>query len=145
MSMYRDLELVPPEPQGVQVVEGHYVQLRFSSKSGGYLTLLNVGTSGAVTILFPNQQTPDCFLAPGGSRSLTLRIKPPAGTDEAIGILSRTPTALLPEQWRLQVQRGQAEIEPYRSYRDLEFIAEQAEQAAPGEWTAVGVKISHGD
>jgi serine/threonine protein kinase len=142
-ASYRDLEFVPPEPDGVQVADGHYVQLRFSSSSGGYLTLLNVGTSGKVTIVFPNQQAPECVIPKGGTRAITLRVRAPAGTDEAIGILTRQPEALLPEQWRLEVQRGQQEVDAYRSYRDLEFIAEQAEQAAPAEWTALAVKITH--
>lgn len=143
VTQYRDLELVPEEPDAVEVEEGQFLQLSFSSRSGGYLTLLNVGTSGAVQVLFPNKQIRECLIPPGGRRSITMRVRPPAGVDEAFGILTRTPNALLPEQWTEMIQQGHAEIAPARSYRDLELIADEAEQLPATEWTAVGVKIRH--
>ncbi|MFO0879751.1 MAG: protein kinase [Gemmataceae bacterium] len=143
VTQYRDLELVPEEPDAVEVEEGQFIQLSFSSRSGGYLTLLNVGTSGAIQVLFPNKQTRECLIPPGGRRSFTMRVLPPAGVDEAFGILTRTPNALLPEQWTEMIQQGKTEIAPAQSYRDLEWINEEADQLPATEWTAVGVKIRH--
>ncbi|MFO0877889.1 MAG: serine/threonine-protein kinase [Gemmataceae bacterium] len=143
LTQYRDLEVVPEEPDAVEIEEGKYIKLTFTSRSGGYLTLLNVGSSGAVQVLYPNKQSRECLIPPGGQRSITMRVRPPAGVDEAFGILTRNPNALLPQQWTEMIQQGQTEIPPARSYRDLEVIADEAGQLPGTEWTAVGVKICH--
>jgi len=139
----RDLEFVPPDASVLTVADGTALRLRFKTASGGYLTLLNLGSSGKVSILFPNAECPDNRIARGGFRDLNVIVRPPSGTDEAIGILTREPEALLPEGWRDRVRSGQQVVEPYRAYRDLELLAGAAPRMPASELAVAGVKIAH--
>ncbi len=119
------------------------VKLRFRSASGGFLTLLNLGSSGKATILYPNAQSANSLLGPNEVKEFTLLLTPPAGTDEAVAILSRSPNTLLPETWRQRIQSGRAEIDAYAAYRDMQLLSDELSQVAPSEWKAVGVRIRH--
>ena len=40
-------------------------------------------------------------------------------------------------------EQGEPEIDAYASFRDLQFVASEVQQASPATWTAAGVKIVH--
>jgi serine/threonine protein kinase len=144
---YRDLQFVPPEPPGYRVPESSFVRFRYRSESGGYLTLINVGSSGRIAVIFPNPIDPDNRIPPGGVKVVTVRVTPPGGTDEAIGILSANRD--IPDEWRKKLGAAPAPGETpsgYDGYRDLEFISSSAAQAqAAGGWAVSVLKFHHDD
>ena len=77
---------------------GDKIDVRFQADSDCYLTLLNLGTSGKLTILFPNSLHRDNFIKagqiheiPGDEYGFEYRIQGPAGVEtlKAIATLER--------------------------------------------------------
>ena len=68
---------------------------------------------------------------------------PPAGEDQAIGILTHRPTALLPEEWHERARRGQPVVDAYAAYRNLQFLADETQNASVEELAVAQVKITH--
>lgn len=142
-AVYRDMALVDPEAMPVVVPTGSKVRMRFATSTGGYLTLLNLGTSGTVRILLPNASTPTVYLAPGSSREVTVKLDPPAGSDQAVAILTREPATLLPLEWLQRLAAGQNQIDAYQAYRDMKLLSDEATQHRGHDLCAVTVKVEH--
>ena len=79
---------------------GEYVQFFIKAKRDVYITLLNVGTSGRIRILYPNAQQPDHFMRagqivaiPGPQAQFAIQAQPPAGTELVKLIATQRPHA----------------------------------------------------
>ncbi len=140
---FRDLGFVASDARCVRAITGSNLRLRFHTRSGGYLTLLNVGSSGNLSITYPNAQSLLNRLGPGERRDITVRLTPPAGEDEAIGILTHQAETLIPEEWHRRILSGKPSIDAYAAFRDLEFLASRANEASAQEWVAAVAKIAH--
>ena len=82
---------------------GENVRFRLHVNRDAYVTLVNVGTSGDVIVLFPNRLHPDHFvrggqdiLIPPHDAGFTLRVQPPAGTDHVRAIATIDPVKFVP-------------------------------------------------
>ncbi len=68
---------------------GDVIRFNFRADRDCYLTLINVGTSGKITVLFPNKYSPDGFIQGGrvyqtetrGEMPFKIRAKGPAGRE----------------------------------------------------------------
>jgi len=73
----------------VQAQLGDVIRFNFKADRDCYLTLINVGTSGRITVLFPNQYRPDGFIQGGrvyqtetrGEMPFKIRASGPAGRE----------------------------------------------------------------
>lgn len=78
-----------PDQRLIEARLGDVIRFNFRSEVDCYLTLINVGTSGRVTVLFPNQYRPDGFIAAGktyrtgtkGEMPFKIRARGPAGRE----------------------------------------------------------------
>ncbi|MBI5570568.1 MAG: DUF4384 domain-containing protein [Desulfomonile tiedjei] len=81
---------------------GDKIRLRFEANKDCYLTLIDIGTSGEVSILFPNKWHPDnrvekgkTYSVPASGSGIIFRIRGPEGTEvvKAVATLTREETA----------------------------------------------------
>jgi len=139
-------EASPPDTGGsvpvYRMQTGCRVTARFHSRSGGYLTLLNVGSSGNASVIPLSEQNPSCPIEPGGARDVTFVLNPPAGTDQLVGILTGEDPQLAPEQWLHFLDSRELPEEPAEVYRDLQLLS--TNDVPLGErWTSVSVLLIH--
>jgi Protein kinase domain/Domain of unknown function (DUF4384) len=140
----RDMEFVP-EPAPVAAVRtGHLLRLEMTADGDGYFTVLNLGSSGKLTVVFPNPVAADNRAVANQTQAVTLRLTPPAGTDRAAVVWTRRPNSLNPAEWRERIEAGKlATAESSGATRGLEFLLHEARVQAADEWCANVVTIDH--
>jgi serine/threonine protein kinase len=93
----RDMKRVPPSPGRVTLRSGERVRICVGADREGYVTVLNVGPTGNLNLLYPEDisggpQTP----LPAG-RELDIcevELTPPAGAERVVAVWSRAPLSL---------------------------------------------------
>jgi hypothetical protein len=140
----RDRQAVP-EPAPVAVLRtGDLVRLEVRADTEGYLTLLNLGSSGQLKVVFPNPLARDTRIRSGQSHRLTVKLAPPAGMDRAVVIWTRQLSALTPAEWRSRIEAGEAvSPAPAVSTRDLDFVLHEASGESGEDWGAEVVALMH--
>jgi len=78
---------------------GETVKVFFESNKDAYVTLVNVGTSGRITILYPNKFSPSSavkagrtYAVPGTGERYRLALRGPSGVELVYALLTATPT-----------------------------------------------------
>jgi hypothetical protein len=140
----RNLEFVPEAAPVASVRTGDLLRLEVVADADGYLTLLNLGSSGELNVLFPNPRAEDNRIQAGRPQRLTVKLTPPAGTDRVAVIWTRQPRDLTPAEWQSQIEAGQvAPVPPQAAVRSMEFALREAVEQPGDGWTASVVTISH--
>jgi serine/threonine protein kinase len=141
----RNMELVPQPAPEVSVRTGDLVRFDVTADADGYLTVLNLSSSGELKVLLPSPRARDNRLQAGRGQRLTVTLTPPAGTDRAAFIWTRSPNTLTPAEWREQIEAGQAAALPAtRATRGMDVVLHEAEEQAGDQWTAAVVALTHG-
>src|SRR5262249_23289736 len=123
---------------------GDLLQIEVSADTDGYLTVLNLGSSGDVQVLLPNPLARDSRVRAGVPQRLTVKLTPPAGVDRAAVIWTRQPSALTPAEGRGRIEHGEAVAAPPRlATRGMDFVLHEAQVQPQADWTAAVVAISH--
>jgi len=101
----RDIGTVPTERRS-EFRLGDKVMVHFRASRACYLTLLNIGASGKLTVLFPNAMYPDNFIAanqiyqiPGEKYGFDYVLQPPAGTEKLKAVATLDKLQLLESQF----------------------------------------------
>jgi len=103
------------------------IRFNFRAERDCYLTLINVGTSGKITVLFPNRYRPDGFIRSGriyrtgtkGEMPFNIRALPPAGRELVKVIATLDPLDLS------SLKMGQAGGEGTRNIESGSEFAQQ--------------------
>jgi serine/threonine protein kinase len=119
------------------------VRMEAGADVEGYLTILDLSTSGEVGVLFPNPRAPDNRVRPGRPQRLTVKMTPPAGTDHAVLVWTPRPCPLSARQWRDQIEAGRLLV-PAGQDRGMEFVALDSPSPSAPDWVAAVVGIEHG-
>ncbi len=143
-AVLRDLKKVPPLPEQVQLRSGDRVRIQVVADRAGYVTVLNVGPTGNLNLLYPER--PDATPAPVEANRLLdildVELTPPAGAERVIAVWSRAPLALAD----LQSVVGQAEgggARPYHATRDMNRVQESVQRLRPEDWHAAVLTLDH--
>jgi serine/threonine protein kinase len=140
----RNMDLVPEPAPVAPVRTGDLVRLEVTADADGYLTVLNLGSSGEMKVVFPNPLARDNRLRAGQAQRLTVKLTPPAGTDRAAIIWTEQPGALTPAEWRERIEAGQvASLPPAESTRGMDFVLHEAGEQTRSGWAACVVAVSH--
>ncbi len=119
---------------------GETVRFHVRTSQDAYVTLVNIGTSGAVTVLFPNRFHPSHAVAAGQTESIPaaaagfdLVIQGPPGFEHVRAIATDRPVKFLPADFTGQKEalRGLAPAEARELTRDIRM---QKSQVAPSNW-----------
>jgi hypothetical protein len=83
---------------------GETVKVSFQANRAGYVTLVNVGTSGKITILYPNAYTPNhavkagqTYSVPGADDPYELTLGGPEGVELVYALFTTGPTRFVEE------------------------------------------------
>ena len=78
---------------------GEAVKVFFETNKDAYVTLVNVGTSGRITILYPNKFSPSnevkagkTYSVPGSGEQYDLVLSGPTGVELVYALVTSTPT-----------------------------------------------------
>jgi hypothetical protein len=119
------------------------VRIEAAADADGYLTVLNLSSSGEVGVLFPNPRAPDNRVRIGVARRLTVKLTPPAGTDHAVLVWTPGPCSLSADEWRASIESGRLALaEP--TERGMEFVDLDAPDPAEADFVAAVLGIEHG-
>jgi len=116
---------------------GDKINLYFLSEKDCYLTLLNYGTSGNMTVLLPNGISQDNFIKagrtyaiPGEEYPFDYILSGPVGTERIKAIGTTRKINLMD----MKFNKDEVFRTSSAAARDISVVAKKIETAAPGEW-----------
>jgi serine/threonine protein kinase len=138
--LLRDVQLVPDEPDRVELRTGDRLRIEVEVDRPGYVTVFNVGPTGNLTRLHPPTGGRPAVAEPRrpvrvGETVLT----PPAGSERLVAVWSREPLTV-----RLEDVLGQVSAPgPYRATRDIALLEESVHGLPADAWHAAVVELDH--
>jgi serine/threonine protein kinase len=148
----RDMKKVPPPPNQVRLRTGDRVRIEAVSDRHGFITVFNVGPTGNLSLLYPDEPQPGgTFTAPIVRANQTLQVMdvemtPPAGRERLFAVWSRQPLPLRLDRLRSLVESKGKRTPTSRSYvatRDMNRVQQSVEGLPPEDWKAVSVELEH--
>lgn len=120
---------------------GEMISFGLRVNRDAYVTLVNIGTSGDVNIIYPNQFSPNHFvrggqdvLIPPPTSTFTLTVRGPAGFDQIRAIATDEPISLHASSFGGQSRTAFRSLDRVQT-RDLSVgIKSWREQVAPSKW-----------
>src|SRR5262249_42122085 len=112
----------------------------------GYVTVFNVGPSGNLNLLYPDEPSASQTLpVQAGStlHVLDVELTPPAGRERLFAVWSRRPLRL--DQLETLANDSKAKASPqYRATRDMKRVRDAIQQLPADEGHAVILELDHG-
>ena len=128
----RDLRRVPDDPDRVALRTGDRIRVEVVCDCPGFLAVLNVGPSGNVNLLHPEQA-----VRPGETRHLfDVEMIPPTGRERLYAIWTRQ-AATVPQLSDL--------IRPRTMLRDMVRVQDALSRLPGEDWHAVMLELDHPD
>jgi len=122
-----------------QYAVGDKLVIRFSAERSCYVTLFNMGTSGQITVLFPNRfyatnyvKAGEVYSIPGRFQNFTINVSGPPGIEKLKIFATEANVPLLPQQYNVSAFRS---LDPkQRSVtRDLAITIKNLDETAWAE------------
>jgi serine/threonine protein kinase len=128
----RDMKRVPPTPGQARVRTGERVRVEVVADCDGYLTVFNVGPTGQLNLLHPDDSAqlgaPRPIVANRPEHVLDVELTPPAGRERLVAVWTRRPLRLRLEQLSSLVEGGDLPASrPYRATRDMRRVQQSLE------------------
>jgi hypothetical protein len=143
----RNMKRVPPPPEQVPLRTGDRVRVEVLADRTGYVTVFNVGPTGDLNLLFPDEPAAGAGPTAWANQPLQVpdvELQPPAGRERLFAVWSRRPLALSLEQLHGAVARGEVPLsEAYRATRNMVKVKQSVAQLPRGEWQAVVLELDH--
>jgi hypothetical protein len=142
--MMRNLEVVPPEPEGVVLRTGERVRIEASAGRDGYLTVFNVGPTGDLSLLYLAKTGDPAGVAADQSVVIgDVRAQPPAGSERLFAVWSRGPLQVSLADVASQAV-GETPVSPaYRATRNLVLMVDSVQRLPSEEWRAAVLVLEH--
>jgi hypothetical protein len=133
----------PASASGTTYRIGTRIVVAFRANRDCYVTLLNVGTSGKLTILFPNSLHPDNRVAanrvteiPGPGDGFEYQLAGPGGTERIKAIATLDEVALLESQFASDGSLFRT-VPATAAARDIAVVRKRVEGLAPARFSEV--------
>jgi hypothetical protein len=143
----RDLKKVPRPPDQVRLATGDRVRIEVVADRAGYLAVFNIGPTGSLNLLHPDDQavaTPLLTEAHQPVQILDIELTPPAGRERVFAVWGRRPLPLRPEELTSLAERGEVPgSRPYRATRDMKRVRDSVQQLRPDDWHAAVLELDH--
>ena len=137
----RDIAVIP-KIQAYRI--GDKINLYFRAEKDCYLTLINYGTSGKITVLLPNALSQDNFIKggriyaiPGQDYPFDYRLGGPPGTERIKAIATARKINLMD----LTYNKGKVFYISSAAARDISIVAKNIESVASNEWAETVCQI----
>jgi serine/threonine-protein kinase len=142
----RDMKKVPPRPEQVRLHTGDRVRVEVLADQPGHVTVFNVGPTGQLNLLYPDDPAapPPALPARQPLNVLDVELTPPAGRERVFAVWSRQPLPLHREDLLSLAERG--ELPGSRSYhatRDMKRVQDSLQRLPQEEWKAVVLEVEH--
>jgi serine/threonine protein kinase len=137
-----------PDPRRGPLRTGETLRIEAVADQRGFLSLLNVGPTGDLAVIYPREPLPAA--APPNleaHRQLAvgdIELTPPAGRERLVALWSRRPLALARMPAPLLEPNEVPPSPEYRATRALEQIRRSLGELAPADWQALVVEFEHG-
>jgi hypothetical protein len=135
----RDINVVPVK-SGESFKIGDTINIKFKSSKDCYLTLLNIGTSGKLTILYPNSLHKDNFIEagklyeiPGNEYGFEYQLSEPAGTEKLKAIVTESKVDLVESQLSPEGKLFKT-VSPEAAARDISIIEKKVVEIPRDKW-----------
>jgi hypothetical protein len=141
----RNLELVPPEPEGVVLRTGDRVRIEVSADRGGYLTVFNVGPMGHLSLLYPDPIEVGPVEMPANQLVVIgdVKVTPPTGSERVFAVWSREVLPLSLAELARQAA-GEAPVSrAYQATRNLVLVEQSVQRLRGEDWQAAVVELEH--
>jgi serine/threonine protein kinase len=141
----RNLEVVPPEPEGVVLRTGDRVRIEVVADCDGYLTVFNVGPTGDLTLLYPDPMKAGPAVVPANQPVIIAEVKamPPAGSERVFAVWSREGLPLSLAELARQANPEGPVSRAYRATRNLVLVEQSVQQLSRKDWQVVVVELDH--
>jgi serine/threonine protein kinase len=136
---------IPLQPEQFRTTTGVRLHIHTVADRAGYLTVFNVGPTGNLNLLYPEDpNAPSAPIGPGVQVILDAELTPPPGLERIVALWSRQP---LPLRWdQLLSHAGITDVTiplPSCATRDIKRVKEVAQRLEPGDWSAVVLALDH--
>ncbi len=112
----------------------------FKVSKPSYLTLLNIGTSGKLTILFPNKIYSNNYIEankryeiPGKDYGFEYQLQGPAGTEKLKAIVTEEKINIMESQFSADGSLFKT-VEPQAAARDITILEKKVENIPNHKW-----------
>jgi hypothetical protein len=127
---------------------GDRVRLDSMADADGHLTVLLLGSAGALEVVLRRPGTEDNFFAARQRHRLLLRLAPPAGQERVLVIWSRQDVRRSDRAWQQWLERRGEELfpsgpRPERAVRGVVVEGEGRSAPPQGSWRAVVIMLDH--
>jgi serine/threonine-protein kinase len=143
----RDMKRVPPAPEQVSLRTGDRVRIEVVADRPGYLTVFNVGPTGNLNLLYPDEPRaarPEAIEANRPVRVADVEMTPPAGRERLFAVWSRDPLPLrLDELHSLTTGAETACSRSYLATRDMKRVQDSVEKLPREDWQAAVLELEH--
>jgi len=143
----RDMKKVPSTPEQVRLRTGDRVRIEVVADKTGYVTVFNVGPTGNLNVLYPDENVgrpPPSLEANTPLHVLDVEMTPPIGHERLFAVWSREPLSLKLD--RLASLIGHSKPIPlstgYRTTRDMSRVKEAIQRSAESH-SVVVLEMDH--
>ena len=147
VNLSRDINVVPVK-SGETFKIGDKINIKFRSSKDCYLTLLNIGTSGKLTILYPNALYKDNFIEggklfeiPGDEYGFEYQLSGPAGIEKLKAIVTESKINLVESQFSPDGDMFKT-VSPGAASRDISIIEKKVEEIPHDKWNETYFEFS---
>jgi serine/threonine protein kinase len=148
-ALTRDMKRVPPAPEQVSLRTGDRVRVEVVADRPGYLTVFNIGPTGNLNLLSPDEaraERPEAVEANQPVRVADVEVTPPAGRERLFAVWSRRPLPLRLDELHSLAAGGEADCSrAYLATRDMKRVQESVGGLAPEDWRAAVLELEHGE
>jgi hypothetical protein len=135
----RDISFVPTS-SGDKFKVGDKININFKVSKPSYLTLLNIGTSGKLTILFPNKIYSNNFIEankkyeiPGNDYGFEYQLQGPSGKEKLKAIVTEEKINIIESQLSADGSLFKT-VEPQAAARDISILEKKVESIPNHKW-----------
>ena len=142
----RDIRRVPRPPGQVVLRTGDRIRIEVVADRDGSVAVFNVGPSGNLTLLYPDDPSSASAAARGGQplHVLDAELTPPTGRERLFALWTRRPLPLRPEELRaLAEQDGAGASGPHAATRDIKRLRQSVRQLPPEDWQVAVLELEH--
>ena len=145
VGLSRNMKRVPPLPELIRLRTGERIRVEVVADREGYVTVFNVGPTGDLNLLYPDEPptpTPPPLQAGQSLPIVEVEMTPPAGRERLFAVWSRCSLRL--EQIATLAGSNREDVSrPYRSTRNMKRIREALEDMPPEDGHAVILELEH--
>jgi serine/threonine-protein kinase len=137
--------VLPPAPGQVRLRTGDRIRIHARANRPGYVTILNIGPSGNLHLLWPEPGASPIWVGANQPVEMpAVEVTLPPGRERLLAFWSLTP---LPMNQALRLAEGAGcdVSRPYLATRDLKRVDESVRQLRRDDWHAVVLELEHDD